>query len=332
MDKILNGCELSKHLKKALSTAKTARFAVAFWGSGASEILGIKAKSNVKFKIVCNLLSGGTNPKEIRKMMDYDVEVRQLNDLHAKLGIIDNVSFLGSSNISTNGLGGDSGNAKWREANAVYDSAKQEIVEMFETFWDCAKAISDDDLKNADKAWNKRIRANAEINLNTVKDNSLIKALRSNPKEFDNLNVRMVVYDRMIDLSEIEEFKKAEKKIKKSHHENFSLYMDWTSKSMIQDSANSYLIDFDWPRKGKISYQGLYRRNTSEFKDCKNEGTAWQVVYKVKDLKGVQIKIDEDVIALQKAFYRYVEDGNLGEGINDDRTYNFPITDLIKYL
>lgn len=105
MPNFVNGHELSLQLAVALKNAKTVRLAVAFWGRGAADKLGLQDNSVVRTQVVCNLVSGGTNPNEIRTLLSRGVDVKQLDDLHAKLGVIDDLSFLGSSNMSTNGLG-----------------------------------------------------------------------------------------------------------------------------------------------------------------------------------------------------------------------------------
>lgn len=45
-----------------LATAEEARIAVAFWGNGAAEDLGLSRKG-LKLQIVCNLASGACNPQ-----------------------------------------------------------------------------------------------------------------------------------------------------------------------------------------------------------------------------------------------------------------------------
>ena len=192
MPVFIDGPELSRQLANALKNAKTARLAVAFWGLGATERLGLQHKAGVKLQIVCNLLSGGTNPHEIRTLLSSGVDVRQLNDLHAKIGVIDKLSFLGSSNMSTNGLGDEGDEAGWREANVIYNHERREIYEMFEGFWENSSKIEEVDLDKAALAWAARRRGNAAA---TTMDQTLIDVLRSAPAQLDALNVRMVVYD-----------------------------------------------------------------------------------------------------------------------------------------
>ena len=89
--------------------------AVAFWGKGASDLLK-KKNRGAKAKIICNLMSGGTNPYEVEKLMKI-AHVKQLNDLHAKVYIGRDSSIVASANVSGNGLGLEGlEQNRWREA------------------------------------------------------------------------------------------------------------------------------------------------------------------------------------------------------------------------
>ena len=153
MPDFVDGPKLSQRLFTALRDAMDVRLAVAFWGAGAAETLGIHVGVGARFRVVCNLSSGGTNPHEIRELLKRGVEVRQLNDLHAKIGVVDDLSFLGSSNMSTNGLGGEYTRTGWREANIVYQNARPEIASRFDDFWRIGTEITEADLKKAKAAW-----------------------------------------------------------------------------------------------------------------------------------------------------------------------------------
>ncbi|PWE57273.1 hypothetical protein DEM27_06450 [Metarhizobium album] len=100
--KLLNGDDLRKELKSALKKATSARFCVAYWGKGAIKTL---AARKGKVEVICDLLSGGTNPYEIIEMRKAGVAVKHLASLHAKFAVVGEWAYVGSSNISANGLG-----------------------------------------------------------------------------------------------------------------------------------------------------------------------------------------------------------------------------------
>ena len=101
--KLLTGDSIAREIKKLVEKRGKVRAAVAFWGAGAAEETGLSSKG--KGQILCDLFSGGCNPKEVKKLRDSGLEVRTLHGMHAKLWINGDSVILGSANASTNGLG-----------------------------------------------------------------------------------------------------------------------------------------------------------------------------------------------------------------------------------
>ncbi|MDC6379877.1 phospholipase D family protein [Pseudomonas graminis] len=138
--------------------------AVAFWGKGAERI--IHPDSTKPIRIICNLLSGGTNPSTIRAFLarakkNARVQIRQCDKLHAKVILGASQALIGSANISANGLGLEGVEAAhWLEA-AIHTKAAEDVEETrrwFNDLWDSTltREISSLDLKNALLAWNER--------------------------------------------------------------------------------------------------------------------------------------------------------------------------------
>ena len=327
MPDFVSGNELLQCLSTALRDAKDVRLAVAFWGDGAADALGIDEGFGAKFRIVCNLMSGGTNPNEIRRLQGRGAEVRQLNDLHAKIGVTDDLSFLGSSNMSANGLGDEGYGASWREANIVYRNARPEIEKIFEEFWQDSTEINEADLKNAEAAWAARRKGNAVASVGVAK-RSLLDVLRTSPEYLDALNVRMVVYDTVTDPEELAVLDRAEAEAQQRYNGPFEVYWDW--ESMETEAADAYLVDFDWPANGKIDGGNLYRRAKHNFKDFPNEAGIFHAVLEIETIEGITFGA-ADKSAIRGAFHRYVRDGHKGEDENQ-RSYNFPISELVPYL
>ncbi|WP_010510526.1 phospholipase D family protein [Komagataeibacter europaeus] len=320
---IVDGTELSRRLKKALNKATNACFAVAFWGRGAAEEIGMG--DGMDIRIVCNLLTGGTNPDEIRKLIRRGAKVRQLNNLHAKIGVTDHFSFLGSSNMSTNGLGNDGAEAGWMEANVIYENRCPIITEMFEDFWEKSSKIEDDHLIAATKVWELRRRGEVAIaSVNTTR--SLVDVLRNSPEQLDALNVRMVVYNTVTDEDDLIILEKGDEEAQSRYGKAFEIYCDWDS--IADEAANAYLVDYDWPARGQIARGGLYRRDTRNFPDFLHDGKTFHPVYKIDNIEGITFdKVDKAFI--RAAFHMYVQEGRDGEG---GRHYNFPISELAPYL
>lgn len=224
---IVNGPNLIKRLSAEISTDSDIRLAVAFWGAGAAKALGL-AKGR-KARVICNLMSGGTNPSEIKTLQSLGIDVRKHPTLHAKIGLIgDALSFVGSSNMSTNGLGfeGDE-QSGWEEANVMFDHADSAVSARFETLWGEATPITPVDIKAAIERWRPR-RTFAMLNkTQTVKDEiSLWKAIVENN---DRLRAAPCVVGYYYEMNDDDKatFNAAETEIRNEYGDGNSAYMDW---------------------------------------------------------------------------------------------------------
>lgn len=325
MPNFLDGSDLLKRLSLEVRKEQSVDLAVAFWGAGAAKSLELQKGTGAR--IICNLMSGGTNPREISTLRECGVEVRQLNNLHAKIGVVGDISFVGSSNMSANGLGAEGSAANWLEANVVYDRNRPEIAEMFEKYWLESDAISESDLEAAKVAWAERQRANAA---QSAKQGvrGLVDVLRTSPEVLDALNVRMVVYDTVTDAEELDVLKNAEDHASDLYGQTFSVYWNWPS--LASDAANAFLIDYDWPSRGRIARGTLYRRNSKEFPDFKQDGETFHAAYEVDDIEGITFSVS-DKEAIRTAFHGYVRNGAASEN-EGQRAYNFLVSELAKYL
>lgn len=152
--------KLSKEIKKLLETENNLRIAVAFIGDGASQLINPQA---IDVKIICNLTMGGTNPAEIKKLIKrFDTKnIKQIDNIHAKLYIGSEYAIVGSANMSSNGLGNQP-NAL-REAGYKFKidqpSGKRSLDWFDNDLWQSARSITEQDLKNAAEKWKRRDRA-----------------------------------------------------------------------------------------------------------------------------------------------------------------------------
>ncbi|MEQ8651221.1 MAG: phospholipase D family protein [Kiloniellales bacterium] len=138
------------------------RLAVAFWGDGAAKRLGLLSNTS-GCQVICNLKMGGTNPREIKLLLDAGVSVRQLDTLHAKVYLADGGALVGSSNASANGLSFQGGECSgWEEANLRVESGPTHdaIAKWFEQLWQSGEArpVTKSDLTLAQEIWSRRRR------------------------------------------------------------------------------------------------------------------------------------------------------------------------------
>ncbi|MDA8246102.1 phospholipase D family protein [Acidithiobacillus sp.] len=199
--------------------------AVAFWGDGAIEMLGLSPER--AFRILLDLGTGGTNPNEVRKLLKIAPKsVRCVDRLHAKAYIAEKELVVGSANASANGLGLEGGEAtRWHELGLRTDdvSAVKEAKGWFDRQWRSAKLIDDEMLQAAEKAWKNRQRTRP---MSTAqKKTNLLEAVRANPSEFTNRRIWVTVIFE--DLSK--EARKELKEIKKEIGYEPLVFEDWSS-------------------------------------------------------------------------------------------------------
>lgn len=224
---IVTGPDLIQRLKTAISAQPDTRLAVAFWGAGASEALGLTKGS--KARLICNLMSGSTNPSEIETLQDLGIEVRKHATLHAKIGIVgEGLSFVGSSNMSSNGLGFEGREQSgWEETNVVFDHADSDISTRFEALWGDATPITKSDLEKAADLWRPRrtfaLRNKALAAQNEI---SIWKAIVENDDRLRAAPCVVAYYYEMND-DDKAAFNAAEEEIKNEYGAGNSAYMDW---------------------------------------------------------------------------------------------------------
>lgn len=142
---LLTGSPLKERILKITRTGDV-DCAVAFWGRGSEKIF--ENNLNGKIRIVCNLSMGGTNPEIISKFIQSDnIEVKQLDNLHAKVYVGEREAIVSSSNASINGLGLEGDDIGWIEAGSVISTSSGQA--FFDKIWKKSRSIGDEDIKAA---------------------------------------------------------------------------------------------------------------------------------------------------------------------------------------
>lgn len=150
----------ARKIADLLNKANEGRLAVAFWGDGALEELELtRWRGEKPLQIICNLKSGATNPKVIKKMRELGMHVRMHDRLHAKVYWTDKGCVFGSANASANGLSYEGRELTgWLEANCLANDPQllQEIKTWFSTIWEQSSKIDDKVLNEAQALWDKQ--------------------------------------------------------------------------------------------------------------------------------------------------------------------------------
>lgn len=238
----------------ALQRASSTKIAVAFWGEGAAELLGI-GRPGLAAEIICNLESGACNPTEISRLMAMapNVSVRSNPRLHAKLYWTAQRAVVGSSNASSNGLVVEgTGLSGWAEANMLIED-RPILLEMERWFDDVFKAsheISDIELEQAETIWRMRRKLAAP---GIILTRDLLDACRKtlNHQVWDHVKVAYL----MDGMSERAEWSLAALRDEQPALSEMSAYEDWTDYLEPGDLT----IDFKIENNRSEGFHGIWQ-------------------------------------------------------------------------
>lgn len=233
--------------KNLVSDNQKIDIAVAFWGKGASDLISDPGK---KFRVICNLNSGGTNPSVISSMLENkNLKIRTLDKLHAKVIISENKAIVGSANFSSNGLNleGDLVHQGWEEAGIEVKNkiAVAEIQVWFDELWKSSKPITPSMLENAHIAWDART---------PYRPVSTSKLLDMNPSDLSNRNLVVGVWQENLSQdgeSKLQEVNAANSAINKENM--FDIYEDWLD---LLDEGQD-VLDIRIGPEGGVSLDGV---------------------------------------------------------------------------
>ncbi|MBE8233309.1 MAG: hypothetical protein HAW67_06190 [Endozoicomonadaceae bacterium] len=139
--------EIRKYIERNTiyqSGNKPILIAVAYWGQGIESVID----DSRKYQIICNLSDGGTNPKVIEALIEKNnIEIKQLERLHAKAFITEKSAIVGSANFSKNGLGLDE--CEGTIEVALQTDETKPLIDWFNKQWEAARDISNEDIVEA---------------------------------------------------------------------------------------------------------------------------------------------------------------------------------------
>lgn len=167
--------------------------AVAFWGEGAIEELGLDQRAG-KFRVLLDLSAGATNPNVVKALLKIAPSgVRCVPRLHAKAYISDGAMVVGSANASANGLGSEGTEAKrWQELGVLCEDADAvaDGKRWFKDLWTSAETISPGMLKRAKAAWDLRQKMRPR---DFSSETNILAAAIADPSRFTGLGWFVVV-------------------------------------------------------------------------------------------------------------------------------------------
>lgn len=236
-------------ISERTARAKNARFAVAFWGEGAVEELGLDTRK-YKIKVLCNLSMGGTNPSVIERLIELGHDIRHSDTLHAKVFLFGSSAIVGSANVSANGLGFE-GNAAsgWEEIGVLVDDASTltAIDKWFARQFERGEAVDGAVLKRAWERW-KRRRDQRPPDPSTEPFPDLLTALRDEPDRFVDREFYLTV-----DVEGLDE--KGERALGVVHETLGDSYYIWQSWPEIPPNAT--FVNF-WDEHNSFTFEDFY--------------------------------------------------------------------------
>ena len=317
MLEFLEGPAAWQRIKDLLDQCSDARLAVAYWGKGSLEALGLTDDNKVKKRcvhVICDLFSGACNPAVMRRLLKVSgVELRTHDALHAKVYWTPTQVVVGSSNASTNGLGFEGKKAtSLREANVLSDDPAliMSAEEWFDHLWSEGTLVSESMVRAAEKIWQDRQKQLAGRK-GAVSSKTLLSRLRSQPDWFKGKPIKITVYDAedaspgALDLFKRE----AKSRYSKVEAEEYPFYEAFEGEE--GDPGDIYLDFTVGPRKG-VDYNGLWqipKNGKNIFPLNTHSHVRRQVVVllqKLEELDGLKLS-REECIELKKIVRNYLK-------------------------
>lgn len=283
---LLTGTPLKERILKITRTGNV-DCAVAFWGRGSERLF--ENNLNGKIRIVCNLSMGGTNPEIISRFIQSDnIEVKQLDNLHAKVYVGECEAIVSSSNASINGLGLEGDDIGWIEAGSVISTSSGQV--FFDNIWEKSRSIEKEELKTALQKFKSRQIQGLSL---AVRGEDVIK---QKLREFVQDEEGFPTIEWYIDVET------------KPNRKNISDHFGLTDKKFVDDACELIKnsgIQIEIPEDEKILMKGrriLYWRMTLNGQPYKDSCPSWVCS------SGICVKSAAKVDGENKDFLRPIED------------------------
>lgn len=284
-DVFLSGPRYLEVIKSSIMAAKRVRMAVAFWGDGAIDELGLKAPRTTE--ILCNLTMGGTNPHTIEQLIEAGFAVKHSPWLHGKVFLFGDHAIVGSANASCNGLGFEGREVDpWDEAGVVVrdEPVVEAIVQWMDERFDEADEIKKPLLDAAKEAWAKR--RFSRPTLPALAAPTLMQLLKSSPHIFVDRPLYLTCDTEPLDKTGL----KLERDVQKRYGTNFEIWQNW--KEMPREAT---MVSFE--ENDDFDFLAIYLSD-SKFPDERHKRTVIQIAQRVPQVEvtGVPIRLSKSTL------------------------------------
>lgn len=244
--------------------------AVAFWGRGAESVVLSRPKR--KLRLICNLHSGASNPDTIDTLRcEKGVDVRQHDRLHAKVIIGSYTALVGSANLSSNGLNLEAEEVEgWEEAGIVVQDPHSlgEIRAWFESLWNKARQISDEDVRNAKLRWAQRRSTRIKSRSAIQQTGFTLQGLSQS--DLLERPVYLAIYNSFLSEEAKAAYRKKHKELTGQPASDRSIKLPPMYEGWSQLPKDAHLIDLYYGPRGALRCYGVFIR-------------AFDITFKYKD-------------------------------------------------
>ena len=233
-----------------------------------------------RIRIVCNLTSGGTNPRVIEKLLSKGFGVKHSSILHSKVYWTNRGVVVGSANASANGLSLESAEQDgWLEA-AIHSNRPADIEAVgnyVDEIWNASDEVTEQDLENAKKKWkNRRPFPPQKAGIDFI--NALRNGMFTDRENtvFFVIDVREVNKDVVDDINaganELQE------QYRELHGRNLDAWVDWTD-----IPREEYIVGFWRGGPRSLSFTQIWKTLPENCDRDGLDGSTYQYAYSVRE-------------------------------------------------
>ena len=277
--KFLTDKDILTQVRKLCVKRKSILIAVSYWGKDALEETGLRRRIEAdpnSVQVICDLWSGACNPAPIQELIEVGVDVKTLDDFHAKVWVSGSDVLIGSANVSSNGRGFDDTKYNIEAAVRVRDSKMTKTVRRwFEEQWEKkSDTIEQDEIKQAQNFWNERRNSRARQRAYSTPLIQKIEAER-NSCEFDNIYVIVWKEDSRDTPERTRKFFEEQSKelFTESKEDDNRWFYDCPVDSKWKFKKGNVYLDFTIPYNSdpsEVKYNGIYRIVSNSFLTAPN--------------------------------------------------------------
>ena len=280
---------LSRAVRDAVKDAKRVKLAVAFWGKGATALVGLDEFEG-RAQIVCDAFSGACNPDVLLDLMTKH-DVHYASGMHAKVYWTPASAVIGSANASVNGLRHEEESPRFEAAVRTTDPAVLKAAkDWFDTLFQSCQALKPSDIDRVRKVWEKT--QTGRLTLKTDHD-SLLRLLVEAPQHLANRRWFVMV---MSEGEPSRAAKKAYREVGASEFgpERIARYKDDDVFPFYEDEEDSgwdvrpedVFVDFVRGPRGGMSFTGLWQVRKNVWRHQLGKGGSLVWVDEIDDLDG----------------------------------------------